>query len=82
MTGVLALTVGDMVERAGLSEQWALMCGVENAPSGSPMMTERAVRAFGRGQVSVRFVADVLDQDVETTTADLVSAGWIEPAAH
>ncbi|MDM8085130.1 ImmA/IrrE family metallo-endopeptidase [Cellulomonas cellasea] len=79
LADVMNLSVRESIERAGLTEQWSMMCGSEHLPSGSPMLTERAVQAFGHGHVSVRFVAEVLDRDVESTASDLASAGWLEP---
>ena len=74
-------SVHELLERSGLREPWEQMCGPEHQESGSPMLVARAIEAFGRGLVSLRFVAEAVDEDVAETERLLVEAGWLRPVA-
>ena len=74
--------VDDLMANAGLSEQWQALCAGQSEPSGSPWLVSRALEAYSRGWVGAHVVADLLEQDIETTRDQLVAQGWAEADAH
>ena len=74
--------VEDLMAEAGLTEQWQALCAGQSEPCGSPWLVSRALEAYSHGWVGAHVVADLLDQDVETTRAQLVAQGWAEPNAY
>ena len=74
--------VDDLMADAGLSEQWQALCAGQSEPSGSPWLVSRALEAYSRGWVGAHVVADLLEQDIETTRDQLVAQGWAEADAH
>jgi IrrE N-terminal-like domain len=76
LAAVRASKVSALIAGAGLADAWRELCGDENLESGSPLLVERAVQAYGNGWVSSRFVADVLGEDQQTTERHLAAAGW------
>lgn len=73
--------VSALIADAGLADDWREASAAEHEESGSPLLLNRAVRAFGEGLVNTRFVADVLGEDPETTERLLAEQGWLAPAA-
>jgi len=71
--------VGQLMARAGLTEQWQILSAGQAEPSGSPWLVSRALEAYGKGWVGAHVVADLLDQDLETTERQLVAQGWAAP---
>ena len=74
--------VDDLMANAGLSEQWQALCAGQSEPSGSPWLVSRALEAYSHGWVGAHVVADLLEQDIETTRDQLVAQGWAEADAH
>ena len=58
------------------------LCAGQSEPCGSPWLVSRALEAYSHGWVGAHVVADLLDQDVETTRDQLVAQGWAEPDAY
>ena len=82
-TAVIRTTrVDDLMAEAGLTEQWQALCAGQSEPCGSPWLASRALEAYSHGWVGAHVVADLLDQDVETTRDQLVAQGWAEPDAY
>jgi Zn-dependent peptidase ImmA (M78 family) len=73
--------VPDLMARAGLTEQWRDLCREQGTACGSPWLVRRAVEAYGKGWVGAHVVADLLGQDLETTTQQLLEQGWATPDA-
>jgi hypothetical protein len=73
--------VSNLITEAGLAEGWREASAAEHEESGSPLLVQRAVRAFGEGWVNTRFVADVLGEEPATTERLLAEQGWITPTA-
>lgn len=74
--------VADLMAEAGLTEQWQALCVGQSEPSGSPWLVNRALEAYSHGWVGAHVVADLLDQDVETTKHQLAVQGWAEADAY
>ena len=73
---VRAARVADLIAGAGLSGTWGELSENQHAEAGSPMLVERAVRAYGDGLVSSWVVAELLGEDQETTEHILAEQGW------
>jgi len=79
LEGVERTRVDDLMAAAQLTHTWSLLSDGESEPSGSPMLVERAVAAYGNGWVSLQFVADLLGVTEEQAEAQLAAAGWGPP---
>ncbi|MFF2058970.1 ImmA/IrrE family metallo-endopeptidase [Rhodococcus qingshengii] len=65
--------VPNLMKDAGLSETWFDMSEGESEGSASPWLVDRALNAYSHGFVGIQVVADVLEEDLETTR-DLLTA--------
>ncbi len=72
-------SVFELMKGADLTEQWELMCTEENTPSGSPLLVDRAVTAYGYGFVHQRVIARLMDRGEDEVLAELKAAGWPDP---
>lgn len=68
--------VDELVEQAGLWEAWTELTRDEHVESGSPLLVERAVEAYGRGLVKSWVVAELLGEDQQGTEQLLAQHGW------
>lgn len=68
--------VDTLMQNAGLSADWDLLCDGQDEPSGSPWLVNRAVRAYGDGIIDVSVVAELLGKDTDSTLVALSEAGW------
>jgi hypothetical protein len=73
-------TVSELMDSAGLTEQWRDLCKGQSDPCGSPWLVNRALEAYSRGWVGAHVVADVLGQDLATTQRELAAQGWADPS--
>jgi len=67
--------VGDLMEGAGLGARWAALSAGEHDESGSPMLVDRAVEAYGRGLVDARVVAELLGRSRDSVEEMLTVRG-------
>ncbi|MCI2418327.1 ImmA/IrrE family metallo-endopeptidase [Saccharopolyspora sp. K220] len=73
--------VADLMELAGLGEQWRAAGADESEPAASPWLLSMSLDAYRDRLVSAEVVADVLgDPDVTAVERDLVEQGWAPPA--
>ena len=73
--------VAALIARAGLTDAWAAVCGDEHTASGSPLLVDRATRAYGNGWVGAWVVAEILGADLAATEAMLAAQGWLDPGS-
>ena len=60
-------SVPALMKSAGLSETWFDMSEGEADSSASPLLIERALNAYSHGFIGIQVVADILEENVETT---------------
>lgn len=75
-------SVNQLMEDAGLTKQWQALSAGQSEPCGSPWLVSRALEAYSHGWVGAHVVADLLNQDVETTRRQLIIQGWAEPDSY
>ncbi|MGP4019250.1 ImmA/IrrE family metallo-endopeptidase [Saccharopolyspora sp. 5N708] len=69
--------VTDLMELAGLGEDWRAAGADESEPAASPWLLSMSLDAYRDGLVSAEVVADVLgDPDVTAVERDLIDQGW------
>jgi Zn-dependent peptidase ImmA (M78 family) len=76
---VHAATVEAVMRPAGLLDEWRAFSEAQYDESGSPMLVERASRAYGEGWVRAEVVAHLLRTNSEDAERALAAAGWAPP---
>ncbi|MHB1800054.1 MAG: ImmA/IrrE family metallo-endopeptidase [Actinomycetes bacterium] len=79
LAAVKAETVDEVMIAAGLLDAWRAFSEAQYDESGSPMLVERACRAYGEGWVRADLVADLLRTSEEEAQRALADAGWAQP---
>lgn len=71
--------VDQLMAAASLTGRWQALSAGQSDPCGSPWLVSRALEAYHHGWVGAHVVADLLDQDLETTERQLLEQGWTDP---
>lgn len=79
LDAVKGATVDEVMITAGLLGAWRVFTEAQYDESGSPMLVERACRAYGEGWVRADLVADLLRTSEEEARQALKDAGWAQP---
>ena len=75
-------SVNQLMETPGLTKKWQELSAGQSEPCSSPWLVSRALEAYSHGWIGAHVVADLLNQDVETTKQQLVAQGWAEPDTY
>jgi Zn-dependent peptidase ImmA (M78 family) len=69
-------SVTQLIAESPYEVEWARLSADDGVESGSPLLVQRALKAYEQGFINAQIVADLLDQGLEETKLELARQGW------
>lgn len=81
LTSVSRALVRDLIEAAGVQEEWDALAARQHEPQGSPWLVGATAELYAAGSVDVRVVADLMALEPDEARTRLHATGWAPEAS-